>query len=151
MLAANVYRQQIQLQIKKIIICEIAAAPPDSVFMTVSPSISTNTPNLRSATPIPINNRRIRISGRLLGICDTVYIPELEYNGTIIDIVGRFVVVLPHDYGHSIRRLPRNLETGNGISSHQRHWLDRINVAYHDNTLLLQGTFPNRQRGKCFI
>ena len=107
-------------------------------------SISTNTLNLRSATPIPIDNRRIRISGCLLGICDTLYIPELRYNGTIIDILGRFVIVLPDDYGTSIHRLPQKLETGNSIASHQSCWYDRISAPYHDNTLLLQGTFPAR-------
>ena len=107
-----------------------------------------DTSYLRSSTPIPIDNRRIRISGRLLGICDTVFIPELGYNGTIFDIIGRFIVVLPHDYGISIRRLARNLKSGKGITSHQRRWFDRINVAYDDDTLLLEGTFPNWRRGK---
>ena len=119
--------------------------------MSVSPSVSTYTTNLRSTTPIPTDNRQIRISGRLLRICDTVYIPELRYNGTIINIVGRFVIFLPHDYGPSISRLPRNLKTGNGISTHQRRWLDRISVAYHDKTWLLQGTVPARHRGKSFV
>ena len=115
------------------------------------PAINQNTldtSHLRCSTSIPFDNRRIRISGRLLSICDTVFIPELGYNGTILDIKGRYIVILPHDYGVSIRRLARNLRSGEGISSHQRRWFDRINVAYHDNILLLEGTFPNRNRGK---
>ena len=109
---------------------------------------SNDTSHLRSSTPIPVDSRRIRVSGRLLCICDTVFIPELGYNGTILDIVGRFVVVLPHDYGPSIRRLPRKLEYGRGISSHIRRWFDRINVAFNDDTILSKGTFPNQTKGK---
>ena len=72
----------------------------------------------------------------------------LGYNGTILDIKGRFVVVLPHDYGPSIRRLPRNLRYGRGISTHIRRWFDRIDAAYNDDTALAQGTFPNLKKGK---
>ena len=107
-----------------------------------------DTSYLRCSTAIPIGIRRIRISGRLLGICDTVYIPDLGYNGTILDIKGRYIVVLPHDYGISIRQLARNLKSGNGISTHICRFFDRINVAYTEETLLLQGTYPNRNRGK---
>ena len=114
--------------------------------MTIAPSIGTIVSDLCSATPLSRDNRRKRISGRLLGICDTVFIPEYNYNGTIIDIVGRYVIVLPHDYGPSIRRLPQSLRYGKGISCHQRFWLDRINVAYHDHILIVGGTFPARGR-----
>ena len=47
------------------------------------------------------------------------FVHELGYNGTILDIQGRYIVVLPHYYGTSIRRLPRKLKTGKGISTHQ--------------------------------
>ena len=107
----------------------------------------TNRPNIQHtlcSTEIPFDSRRTRISGRLVGVCDTVFIPELGYNGTIIDIKGRYIVVLPHDYGTSFRRLPSKLRVGIGISSHQRRWLDRINVAFVDNCVLSKGTYPKR-------
>ena len=103
---------------------------------------------LRSSTPLPADSRRVRISSRLFCICDNIFIPDLGYNGTILDIKGRFVIVLPHDYGPSIRRLPRNLRYGIGISTHIRRWFNQIDVAYNDNTILLQGTFPNLRKGK---
>ena len=109
---------------------------------------SSNASYLRSATPIPHDNQRIRISGRLLSVCDTVYIPYLGYNGTITGIRGRIVTVQPHDYGLLIRDTPHNFERGKGISTHQCRWLDRNNIAYHDDTLHFQGTFPARRRGK---
>ena len=137
--------------LKNFIISKIAAASRDTALMSVVGPNSSNTSCLRSATPISNIVRQIRISGRLLSICDTVLIPELGYNGTIIDILGRFVIVLPHDYGTSIRRLPRNLKKGKGISSHQRHRLDRINVTYNEDALLNQGTFPSHDRGKSII
>ena len=114
--------------------------------MTIAPSIGTIVSNLRYATPPSRDNQRKRISGRLLGICDTVFIPEYNYNGTIIDIIGHFVIVLPHDYGPSIRRLPQSLQYGKDISCHQRFWLDQINVAYHNHILIVGGTFPARGR-----
>ena len=56
--------------------------------------------NTQYETEFPLDSWRIRIPGRLLGICDTVFIPEFGYNGTILDIKGRFIVVLPHNLGN---------------------------------------------------
>ena len=137
--------------LKIFIIWKIGAASRDTALMSEIDPNSSNPSHLRSATPIPNILRRIRISGRLLAVCDTVLIPELGYNGTILDIDSRFVTVLPHDYGPSIRRLPHKLKGAKGISSHQRRWLDRVNVAYNDDTLLLQGTFPSRAQGNSFV
>ena len=109
---------------------------------------SSNPSYLRSATPIPYDNQRIRISGRLVSVCDTVFIPHLGYNGTITGIRGRIVTVQPHDYGPLIRDTPHNFQKGKVISTHQRRWLDRKGIAYHDDTILFQGTFPARRRGK---
>lgn len=109
---------------------------------------SSNPSYLRSATPIPDDNQRIRISGRLLSVCDTVFIPYLGYNGTITRISSGIVTVQPYDYGPLIRDNPNQFQKGKGISTHQRRWLDRKNIAYHDDTILFQGTFPARRRGK---
>ena len=91
-------------------------------------------------TEIPFDSCWIRISGHLLGLCNTIFIPELGYNGTIIDIKGQYIIVLPHDYGTPFRCLPSKLITGRGISSHR--WLDQINMAFVDTCIYLKGTYP---------
>ena len=100
--------------------------------MTIAPSIASIITDLRSVTPLPLDNRRKPISGCLLGISGTVFLLEYNYNGTIIDFVGRSVIVLPNYYGPAIHRLPRIIRAGQGISCHQRWWLDIIHVGYHD-------------------
>ena len=86
---AIIYCQQTQLQVKKNNYFKNAAESRNSLFISVLSYLSTDASNLCSATRIQIDNQRIQIWGCLMGI-----IPVLKYNGTIINIIGYFVIVL---------------------------------------------------------
>ena len=98
--------------------------------------------DLDCSVPPPVDHRRRRIAGRLLGIGDTVFIIQLGYNGTILDFHNRRILVLPHDYGYPDLFLPRFLRPAEGISALQRVRLEELGVYYFDHLLLDIGTFP---------
>ena len=98
--------------------------------------------DLDSAVPPPTDYRRRRIAGRLLSIGDSVFIPQLGYNGTIIDFYSRRVLVQPHDYGYPDSYLPRHLRPAEGINALQRVRLEELGIYYFDHCLLDRGTFP---------
>ena len=102
--------------------------------------------DLDSSVPPPLDFRRRRIAGRLLGIGDTVYITALGYNGTIVDFLRKRVLVLPHDYGYPDSYLPRYLKPSQGINALQRVRLEELGVYYFDHKLLDKGTFPASYR-----
>ena len=105
--------------------------------------------DLDSHSNPPTNNRRVRIDGRLHTIGDTVFIPHLGYNGTILDFVGRRqLIIKPHDYGYTIHILPNKLKVGVGINCHQRMHLDNLDIYYYDPLLIDTGTtvHPHRRQ-----
>ena len=103
--------------------------------------------DLDSHSTPPTNNCRVRIEGRLHGIGDTVFIPHLGYNGTILDFVGRrHLIIIPHDYGYTIRILPSKLKQGFGINCHQLIHLDELEIYYFNHLLLDTGTTTHRHR-----
>ena len=102
--------------------------------------------DLDSAVPPPTDHRRKRIAGRLLTIGDTVFIPQLGYNGTIIDFHRSRVMVLPHDYGYPDLFNPKHLRPGKGISALQRVRLEELGYYYFDHLLLDIGTHPAPSR-----
>ena len=102
--------------------------------------------DLDSKVPPPVDSRRKRIAGRLLGIGDAVFIITLGYNGTIIDFRGARILVLPHDYGYPDLYSPRSLRIGKGINAHQRIRLEELGFYYFDHLLLDTGTHPAPNR-----
>ena len=89
---------------------------------------------------------RIRLDGKLHVKGDTVFIKDLNYNGTIIRFTSRWVVVLPHDYGGIFRRAISRFEYREGILLHQRRNLEERGVYYNDPVELHQGTFIHESR-----
>jgi len=66
----------------------------------------------------------LRIDGRLRSVGDTVFIPVLGYNGTILNLHKRqldgveviSILTLPHDYGEPITYSPFDLRAGVGLN-----------------------------------
>ena len=83
-----------------------------------------------------------QIDGRLHTVGDTVLIVDLRYNGTILLFTPNFVRVIPHDYGHPIRRSPRKLRSASGITHGQRSHLLSIGIVINDEKNIFGGTFP---------
>ena len=87
---------------------------------------------------------RLRIDGRLHSAGDTVFIPALGYNGTILNIFKReldgveqcLVRTLPHDYGTSVNYSPLDLRAGVGVSTHIVLDFMSRNIMYNDNVCL---------------
>ena len=76
---------------------------------------------------------RARIDGRLHSVGDTVHIPYLGYNGTILRFCGReFVAVVPHDKGQPVLYLCTQLKRGSGINTANRIWLRQNGVTMND-------------------
>ena len=76
---------------------------------------------------------RARIGGRLHSIGDTVFIPYLGYNGTILRFSGRnYVAVIPHDKGQPVLYLCSQLEKGSGINTSIRIWLKGNRIQVND-------------------
>ena len=102
--------------------------------------------NTDSSTTI----NRLRIDGRLHSVGDTVFIPVLGYNGTILNLHKRqldgvevcSITTLPHDYGQPIIYSPFDLRAGVGVSTHIRMHFDSHNVFYNDSVRLID--FPTR-------
>ena len=65
-----------------------------------------------------------------------MYIRQFNYNGTIIDVRGTRILVLPHNYGYPDLFHPSLLESGTGINCYQRVRLEELGY-YHLNQLLL--------------
>ena len=86
--------------------------------------------------------RRRRFSDRLYHIGNTIYIVDLKYNSTILDFDRKYFLVLPHDYGGSVKRDPHNLRLGSCITGWQRQWMHQIHVYYHNHKLTNGGTHP---------
>ena len=84
----------------------------------------------------------LRIQGKLHRIGDSVFIPDLNCNGTILRFLRTFVLIQPHDYGVSVRRLPRNLRIGSGINHCILLTLYSQGIYTRDNVILRRGTFP---------
>ena len=84
----------------------------------------------------------LRIQGTLHRIGDSVFIPDLNCNGTILRFLSTFVSIQPHDYGVSVRRLPSNLRIGSGINHCIRATLYSQGIYTRDNVKLRRGTFP---------
>ena len=83
-----------------------------------------------------------RIQGKLHRIGDTVFIPNLKVNGTIIRLSRKFAVIQAHDYGVSVRRLPRNLSIGSGINHCVLLTLHSQGIYTRDTVKLSRGTYP---------
>ena len=87
---------------------------------------------------------RLRIDGRLHSVGDTVFIPALGYNGTIINLDKNklegidvcLILTLPHDYGTPVTYTPLELRTGAGVSLCIMHHLYRKNVICNDTVRL---------------
>ena len=90
------------------------------------------------------NNRNIpsrrRIDGRLHSIGNTVFIPNLGYNGTIVWFNNNSILVLPHDYGNTQSYTATELKVGSGITPIIAGWLRENNIPHFDTVLLHQGT-----------
>ena len=91
-----------------------------------------------------------RIGGRLHSIGDTVLIPYLGYNGTILRFCEReYAAVIPHNNVHPALYLCLQLERGSGISMSIRMWLKsngiQVNDTYHSINLptLIHHTRPH--------
>ena len=97
-------------------------------------------------SPHPRMPTRMRISGKLLSIGDTVFVNNLGYNGTIMSFTRKFVVLLPHDYGSPIRCLPHLLSLGVGLSELQRQFLLRLNIPCNDPVKLDCEVIPHPSR-----
>ena len=63
---------------------------------------------------------RRRIGSKLHIVGDTVFIPSLGYNGTILKFNPHTVNVIPHDYGYYWPYKISDLREGSGISCHIR-------------------------------
>jgi len=83
-----------------------------------------------------------RIQGKLHRKGDSIYIPDLKCNGTILDFDRKLVSIQPHDYGKSVKRLPKNLRLGCGINHCVRLTLHSLNIYIRDEVVLRKGTFP---------
>ena len=89
----------------------------------------------------------LRIQGKLHRIGDSVYIPDLKCNGTILRFSKYFVALQPHDYGATVRRLPKNLRIGCGINSFIRETLELKGIYTRDTAIFRRGTsqIPSRK------
>ena len=83
-----------------------------------------------------------RIQGRLHRCGDSVFIPDLQCNGTILYFTKKIVALQPHDYGSSVRRQPSKLRLGCGINRCVRLTLYSLNIYFRDDIVLHAGTFP---------
>ena len=83
-----------------------------------------------------------RIQGKLHRKGDSIYIPDLKCNGTILHFDRKLVSIQPHDYGKSVKRLPKNLRLGCGINHCVRLTLHSLNIYTRDEVVLTKGTFP---------
>ena len=101
---------------------------------------------MMSACSTTIN--RLRIDGRLHSVGDTVFIPILGYNGTILNLHKRqldgvevcSILTLPHDYGEPVIYSPSDLQSGVGVSNHMIWHFESQNVFY-DSSVRIFG-FP---------
>ena len=89
----------------------------------------------------------LRIQGTLHRVGDSVYIPDLKCNGTILRFSTHYVVIQPHDYGATVRRLSKNLRIGYGINSFIRETLELKGIYTRDTAIVRRGTFqiPSRK------
>ena len=133
---------EIEIQFRRILL--LHEIEFDFVLNFVTPSFTTA--NEIKFSIISARNERRQIDGRLHSVGDTVYIPDLGYNGTIVSFTALFAKVIPHDYGHPIRRLFRNLRAASGISNLQRYHLQDIGVILNDNTRITGGTLSSPSR-----
>ena len=93
---------------------------------------------------------RLRIDGRLHSAGETVYIPALGYNGTILNlskqvvdgVVEYLVLTLPHDYGTPVNYSPLDLRAGVGVSTHILLHFHSHNIIYYDNVCIRN--YPTR-------
>ena len=96
---------------------------------------------------------RARIYGRLHSVGETVHIPILGYNRTILRFCGsEFVAVVPHDKGHPELYLCHQLKIGSGINTANRNWLMQNGVTFNDtyrNTNLPTLIHPSRPHFNC--
>ena len=83
-----------------------------------------------------------RIQGKLHRKGDSIYIPDLKCNGTILKFHRKLVSIQPHDYGKSVKRLPKNLRLGCGINHCVCLTLHSLNIYFRDEVVLRKGTFP---------
>ena len=96
--------------------------------------------NIEYPPPCSTTINRLRIDGRLHSIGDTVFIPVLGYNGTILNLLKRqldgieviSILTLPHDYGEPITCSPFNLRAGVGVSTHIMLHFYEHNVFFND-------------------
>ena len=95
-----------------------------------------------SSIPPPDNPRRWKIDGQLKDIGNTVFIPSLKYNVTIMDLYGKSIVVLPHDYRYPDKYLPSQLRHCGRITCHQRIRFEELRIYYFDHLLLDGSTYP---------
>lgn len=88
-----------------------------------------------------------RIQGTWYWIGDSVYIPDLLCNVTILYFFRDFAAVHPHNYRLSVRQLPKNLRIGCGINHCIRLTLYSHNIYTRDNVILRRGNFqvPTRK------
>ena len=84
----------------------------------------------------------LRIQGRLHRIGDSVFIPALKCNGTILRFLSEFVEIQPHDYGTPIRRFPKNLQACSGINHCVQLTLSLEGISTRYIEVLNKGTFP---------
>lgn len=112
-------------------------------FMPTHPPHKSIVSDLDSSTITPPDSWRQQIPSRLHHIGNTILTVDLKKKRTILDFNHRYVTVLPHDYGCSVRRLPHNLHSCGGVTCWQRQCMDRIGVYYHDNLLLIGGAHPS--------
>ena len=89
---------------------------------------------------------RVRIDHALCTRGDTVFIPRLGYNGTIIRFTRSHVIVLPHDFGPCIWILPRHLRAGSGVTQWQRGYLSSLSVPVNDPVVLPLRVRPHPSR-----
>lgn len=96
----------------------------------------------QSTTHPPESKRRVRIDGRLKRVGDTVFIPSLEVNGTIVHINPvqsriTHISVIAHDFvGREKIILIEQLREGYGISDLHRAWLNELGIYFYDRFLL---------------
>ena len=90
------------------------------------------------------------IDERLHSVGDTVFIPVLGYNDTILNLDKNqldgvevcSILTLPHDYGTPILYTPFDLRAGVGVSTHIRMHFDSHNVFFNHSVRLID--FPTR-------
>ena len=100
-----------------------------------------STPNTNTSPPV----LRRQIEGRLHSIGDTVYIPCLGYNGTLLQFKpysDNYCVVIPHDKGRVQTYPACELKTDSGINTANRIWLRnnsiQVNDTHHNKNLPTQ-------------